>query len=40
MEELGITVLRFSDSEVFNNLDQVVLNIDGWIENYIDLDSE
>ena len=34
MKELGITILRFNDDEIFTNLDQVVLSIDGWIENW------
>ena len=35
MEQLGITVLRFHDDEVFSDIDAVVQRIDGWIENRI-----
>ncbi|MBI1288882.1 MAG: DUF559 domain-containing protein [Flavobacteriales bacterium] len=33
MQELGITILRFHDDEVFFDIDAVVLRIDGWIES-------
>lgn len=33
MKQLGITVLRFHDDEVFDDIDAVVRVIDGWIEN-------
>ena len=35
MEELGITILRFHDDEVFHDLDAIVLRIDRWIQNQI-----
>ena len=34
MEELGITILRFNDDEIYKEIDRVVLSIDGWIENW------
>ncbi len=35
MNELGITVLRFHDDEVFDDIDAVIRSIDSWIENRI-----
>ena len=35
MNQLGITVLRFHDDEVFDDIDAVINSIDGWIENQI-----
>lgn len=34
MNEQGITVLRFTDDEVFGNLDLVVKKIELWIEEF------
>lgn len=34
MNELGITLLRFHDDEVWMDLDAVVRRIDGWIEEH------
>lgn len=34
MNELGITLLRFHDDEVWMDLDTVVRRIDGWIEEH------
>ena len=36
MTELGITILRYRDDEVFDDLDGVVRNIDGWINSQKD----
>lgn len=36
MNQLGITILRFHDDEVFNDIDEVIRRIDGWIENQLD----
>ncbi len=33
MEELGITILRFHDDEIFMDIDKVIYRIDGWITN-------
>ena len=40
MKEMGITILRFRDDEIFKDLDQVILNIDGWIENWQNQSTE
>lgn len=34
LENLGITVLRFNDSEVMKDIDNVRRTIEHWIENY------
>lgn len=31
LEELGFTVLRFSDEEILNDLDNVMRSIEGWV---------
>lgn len=36
MKELGISILRFTDDEIYSELERVVLSIDGWIENWMD----
>lgn len=33
MNELEITLLRFQNEEVYQNLEHVIYQIDGWIEN-------
>ena len=35
MNQLGITILRFHDDEVFQDIDAVVQAIDTWIENHV-----
>lgn len=35
MNQLGITILRFHDDEVFQDIDEVVRAIDTWIENHV-----
>ena len=40
MKEMGITILRFRDDEIFKDLDQVILNIDGWTENWQNQSTE
>ena len=35
MNQLGITILRFHDDEVFQDIDEVVQAIDTWIENHV-----
>jgi len=34
LEEHGFTVLRFTDEEIFHELDSVKLSIEGWIDEY------
>jgi len=35
LEEHGFTVLRFTDEEIFKDLDNVQRSIEGWIEAYL-----
>ena len=34
LEELGISILRFDDREVRNDIDNVIREIEGWIEDW------
>ncbi len=34
LTNLGYTVLRFNDDQVMNDLNNVVMSIEGWIEEY------
>lgn len=33
LKQLGIHLLRFKNNEIFEDVDAVILSIDGWIEN-------
>lgn len=40
LEELGITILRFNDDEIYKQVEQAILSIDGWIENWRESNQE
>ena len=34
LEELGVTVLRFDDNQVRNDIENVISELEGWIEDW------
>lgn len=34
LEKIGYTTIRFQETEIYNNLDNVILELEGYLENF------